>query len=106
MRYPVKNSTLELSNGVGGRYNALNYVLRDPIVQRLQEDRCTFTWAEAYASCKSAYDVKIIKGEASEFGLRIGYVVPILTLNRMSLAFRSEVSNRRSVPTGLECSPL
>lgn len=69
------------------RYNASNYVLRDPIVQRLQDERGTFTWAEAYASCQSAEDVKIIKGEASEFGLRAGYVVPILTLDRVSLAF-------------------
>ena len=69
------------------RYNASNYVLRDPIVHRLQKDRSTFTWAEAYASCKSAEDVKIIKGEASEFGLRAGYVVPIMTLDWVSLAF-------------------
>ncbi len=52
------------------RYNDKGYVFRDPIVHRLQMDREPFTWADAYSSCECREDVKLIRGEASEFGLR------------------------------------
>lgn len=69
------------------RYNASNYVSRDPIVHRLQDDRSHFTWHDAYSSCRSSEDARLIQGEASDFGLRAGYVVPIITLDRVPLAF-------------------
>lgn len=64
-----------------GRYNDRGYVFRDPIVHRLQYDRSTFDWQEAYTSCHSRNDVALIQGEASEFGLRVGYVVPVSMLD-------------------------
>lgn len=64
-----------------GRYNDRGYVFRDPIVHRLQYDRNPFDWQEAYTSCHFPNDVALIQGEASEFGLRAGYVVPVSTLD-------------------------
>jgi LuxR family quorum sensing-dependent transcriptional regulator len=64
-----------------GRYHDRGYVFRDPIVHRLQGDRTPFDWEEAYNSCPAAEDVALIKGEAAEFGLREGYVVPVSTLD-------------------------
>lgn len=73
--------------GWAERYNSRNYIRRDPIVHRLQDDYAPFTWTEAYTSCRFSDDVRIIQGEASEFGLRAGYVVPVVTLDRSPLAF-------------------
>lgn len=65
-----------------GRYHDRDYVFRDPIVHRLQHDeRAPFDWDEAYISCPNPDDVALIKGEAAEFGLREGYVVPVPTLD-------------------------
>lgn len=63
------------------RYNDKGYVFRDPIVHRLQMDREPFTWTDAYSSCRCRDDVKVISGEASEFGLRQGYVIPIMMVD-------------------------
>lgn len=63
------------------RYNDRGYVLRDPIVHRLQSDRSPFEWEEAYVSCPSPADVALIGGEASEFGLEAGFVVPVPLLD-------------------------
>lgn len=69
------------------RYNKRNYVFRDPVVQRLQSDRNLFSWAEAYSACGSSKDVKLIRGEASEFGLVDGLVVPIQSVDGAHAAF-------------------
>jgi LuxR family quorum sensing-dependent transcriptional regulator len=63
------------------RYNDRGYVFRDPIVHRLQHDRNAFEWRDAYASCSSSEDVALIQGEASEFGLKVGFVIPVSTLD-------------------------
>lgn len=63
------------------RYNDHNYVFRDPIVSHLQSARTPFCWDEAYAASLNAADVKLIRGEATDFGLRAGYVVPVPTLD-------------------------
>jgi LuxR family quorum sensing-dependent transcriptional regulator len=63
------------------RYHDRGYVFRDPIVHRLQNERTPFDWEEAYSSCPAADDVALIKGEASEFGLREGHVVPVAMLD-------------------------
>jgi LuxR family quorum sensing-dependent transcriptional regulator len=81
------------------RYNERNYVFRDPIVQRLQSDRNLFRWADAYNSCHSSYDVNLIRGEASEFGLADGLVVPIQSVDGAHAAFsfggeRLEISEK------------
>jgi LuxR family transcriptional regulator, quorum-sensing system regulator BjaR1 len=59
------------------RYNSRGYLFRDPILHRLQADPCPFAWHEAYGSCPFPDDVHVIRGEASEFGLRDGYVIPV-----------------------------
>ena len=69
------------------RYNDRDYVFRDPVVQRLQSDRNLFSWADAYSSCRSSSDVKLIRGEASEFGLVDGLVVPIQSVDGAHAAF-------------------
>jgi len=59
------------------RYNGRGYVFRDPVVERLRIDRTPFTWEDAYASSAHAHNVALIEGEAREFGLQGGFVVPI-----------------------------
>jgi len=63
------------------RYNDHGYVFRDPIVSHLQSARAPFSWEEAYAASSNATDVKLIRGEACDFGLRAGHVVPVPTLD-------------------------
>lgn len=63
------------------RYNSRGYVYRDPVVERLQTERSPFSWREAYDAAASSADVLLIGGEASEFGLENGYVVPISLLD-------------------------
>jgi LuxR family quorum sensing-dependent transcriptional regulator len=63
------------------RYNGRGYVNRDPVVERLQVDRAPFTWKDAYSSSAHAHNVALIDGEAREFGLRGGFVVPVTLLD-------------------------
>lgn len=63
------------------RYNGRDYLFRDPVLQRLREDLDPFTWQESYASCPAADDVRLIGGEAAEFGLVDGFVIPVSTLD-------------------------
>lgn len=63
------------------RYNERDYVFRDPIVAHLQDARTPFGWADAYEQCPRPEDVRLIEGEAREFGLRSGHVVPVPTLD-------------------------
>ncbi len=59
------------------RYNGRRYVYRDPVVERLRIDRAPFTWEDAYSSSAHAHNVALIDGEAREFGLQGGFVVPV-----------------------------
>ena len=68
-------------DGWADRYNRFGYVYRDPVVERLQLDRAPFTWNDAYRSSDHAANVALIEGEAKEFGLRGGFVVPIVLLD-------------------------
>lgn len=63
------------------RYNRQGYVLRDPIVERLQGHHHPFTWDEAYDASGNAENVELIRQEASAFGLRGGFVVPFALLD-------------------------
>ena len=71
------------------RYSRKGYVFRDPIIQQLLRERAPFTWREGYKRCPERRDVSLIRGEATEFGLRDGYVVPIRTIDGeiVSLSF-------------------
>jgi LuxR family quorum sensing-dependent transcriptional regulator len=79
----IKERTLfqRFPSGWADRYTARCYVFRDPIVHRLQTDRNPFTWDDAFASCSVPDDVALIRGEASDFGLRVGHVVPVSILD-------------------------
>lgn len=79
-----------------GRYQGRGYVFRDPIVHRLQHDRAPFDWKDAYESCPFKDDVELIRGEAADFGLRTGHVVPVSMLDG-SLAAVSFGGSRASV---------
>jgi LuxR family quorum sensing-dependent transcriptional regulator len=81
------------------RYFERGYVFRDPIVHRLhRESHAPFTWTEAYQSCKFSRDVRVIKGEASEFGLCDGFVAPISMLGGTKLAFSFGASTLDAPP--------
>ena len=56
-------------------------MFRDPIVERLQSDQKPFSWQDAYGSSEDPANVTLIRGEASEFGLRDGFVVPVALLD-------------------------
>lgn len=91
----MRNSTDEIHSrsvvqyfpkGWAARYAAQNYLPRDPIVGRLQEDRNAFSWAESYKSCSEPDNVRIIGGEAADFGLVEGFVIPVTTLDHRTAA--------------------
>jgi len=63
------------------RYNSKGYIFIDPVVQRLSYERNPFTWRESYETCTQEKHVQLIRGEATEFGLYDGYVVPISTID-------------------------
>lgn len=65
----------------GHRYNARNYLFRDPVLRRLRESLDPFTWRDSYATCPDAGDARVIGGEAAEFGLADGFVLPVSTLD-------------------------
>lgn len=68
------------------RYAVKRYLLRDPILRRLRADsRSTFTWQDAYATAPRE-DVRAVGGEAAEFGLREGIVIPVETLDDAPIA--------------------
>lgn len=71
------------------RYSRNGYVFRDPIIQHVLCKRAPFAWHEGYKSCPQRRNVSLIQGEAAEFGLRDGYVVPISTIDGeiVSLSF-------------------
>ena len=68
------------------RYNARQYLFRDPIFHRIMQPGLEqFTWGEAYDHGPSKSDAKLISGEASEFGLRDGVVIPIELLDHCTV---------------------
>lgn len=82
------------------RYHERGYVFRDPIVHRLQHDRTPFDWEDAYESCTTKDDVELIQGEASEFGLRTGHVVPVSMLDGGVAAVSFGGSSAAACPEG------
>lgn len=71
----------QFPEGWAARYNDRGYLFRDPVFHRLQTDMQPFSWADSYASCPNLADLTLIGGEAAEFGLTDGYVVPVTTLD-------------------------
>ncbi|OYU86100.1 MAG: LuxR family transcriptional regulator [Bradyrhizobiaceae bacterium PARB1] len=84
--------------GWAARYVDQNYLPRDPIIGRLQKDRNSFSWSESYKSCSEPDNVRVIGGEAADFGLVEGFVIPITTLDHRTAALsfggaRDDLSN-------------
>jgi LuxR family quorum sensing-dependent transcriptional regulator len=77
----ARGAVQHLPSDWAARYLDQNYLRRDPIVHRLQNDRGLFTWSESYASSDRPRDARLIGGEAAEFGLTDGLVVPVSTLD-------------------------
>ncbi len=65
------------------RYLDQDYVHIDPVIRRIQRDYAPFLWAEAspFAQGRHSAVVNRMYGEASEFKLRGGIAVPMLTLD-------------------------
>lgn len=69
------------------RYWSENYLQRDPTTRRLLAgSRSTFTWQDAYDTAPDRDGARIVGGEAAEFGLRQGIVMPITMLDRCAVA--------------------
>lgn len=75
------------------RYNDHNHVFPGPIVSHLQSAQAR---DEAYAASSQAADVKLIDGEASDFGLRVSHAVPapILDGSLATITRTSRTSSR------------
>jgi len=65
------------------RYLTQDYVHVDPVIRRIQRDYAPFLWSEAapFAHGEHSVVVNRMLGEASEFNLRAGIAVPMLTLD-------------------------
>ena len=57
------------------------YVHKDPIVGFKNTDLQYYSWDDAYLACMNKEDVKLIQGEASCFGMKEGFVVPVRMLD-------------------------
>ena len=69
------------------RYNSRGYLFRDPILYRLQlPAKEAFSWEDAYKHCPSHDDATQIAGEAGEFGLKGGLVIPVELLDQCTVA--------------------
>lgn len=61
------------------RYSEQNYILRDPIVTEFRRTVRPYSWNDVRQSRELAKPEKKIIDEASEWGARDGYMVPIVT---------------------------
>lgn len=83
---PKKQSDHLLASGFPAewmqRYVARSYVRFDPVIRRIQSDIRPFQWGEsaAYIEDNNREIAHQIFGEATEFGLRKGFAVPMITL--------------------------
>lgn len=66
-----------------GRYVERGYARVDPIITRIEHDLSPFHWADAqgFASSEDKTKINLLMGEAAEFGLKDGVVIPLLTLD-------------------------
>ncbi len=65
------------------RYLAQNYAHIDPVVRRCKHGLSPFLWSESAPFARAEDSTKVGKmfGEASEFNLKAGFVVPMITLD-------------------------
>ncbi|MDH3580026.1 MAG: autoinducer binding domain-containing protein, partial [Hyphomicrobiales bacterium] len=64
-----------------GRYVEQNYVVRDPVVKELRETVSTYSWSDVRQRRDLTKADERIMDEASEFDVRDGLTVPIVTLS-------------------------
>ena len=65
------------------RYLARRYVFADPIIHRVRVSEDPFLWSDVCSARPLRERSKLIMDEATEFGLRAGFTVPIHTLQGM-----------------------
>ncbi len=65
------------------RYLGQNYVHIDPVIRRIESGLSPFLWSEAVPFARRDHGPAVQKmlGEASEFNLRSGFAVPMITLD-------------------------
>ena len=69
--------------GWAERYGGQGYLFRDPTYHRaMRPEFDEFTWADAFARGPSKADADLIAGEAAEFGLKEGVVIPVELLDK------------------------
>lgn len=66
------------------RYVGNDYVHLDPVIAHTTRTDTPFTWAEACSARKLGTKARRIMEEATEFGMRQGFTVPIYSLNGLS----------------------
>lgn len=68
------------------RYIERSYIIKDPIIERLEWDRRSFTWTESASTCRDHSKIDLVGNEAASFGLHDGFVVPITLPDRIAAA--------------------
>lgn len=65
------------------RYLLKDYVHVDPVIRRIQSKLSPFSWHEAmpYVEDETASQATIMLNEASDFNLKAGFAVPMITLD-------------------------
>lgn len=91
----------EFPEGWAERYNENHYALRDPVVRHLQRQHTPFTWEESYAAARRREDGKLVAGEAAQFGLKTGYVIPIQLVGGVLAAVSFGASHAELHPEAL-----
>jgi LuxR family quorum sensing-dependent transcriptional regulator len=63
------------------RYFAHGYLFADPAIGRVLENRGPFLWSELAPDCAADAAARRVMEEASEFGLRAGFTIPLATVD-------------------------
>ena len=69
-------------------YMSQNFIAIDPVARRLRESVHPFFWHEVDLTADDSADARRVMDEASEFGLKYGFSVPIHGANGSRLASR------------------
>ncbi|MGU3539607.1 autoinducer binding domain-containing protein [Methylobacterium sp. A54F] len=67
--------------GWSERYFRAGHLFRDPTIRRLTEDLTPFRWSEIEPRWRDDAAARRVMGEASEFKLRDGFTIPLVTLD-------------------------
>ncbi|NIX75272.1 helix-turn-helix transcriptional regulator [Microvirga terricola] len=62
------------------RYFSHDYLFRDPTIEQVQKAATPFLWSELEPAYRSDFAARRIMEEASEFKLKEGYTIPLVTI--------------------------